>query len=116
MKINVKSFLALFFAIGLSIVIAIILVKSKTPIQHQATELPSKAVNTITARLIPFRSRVTAYGNVNPAITLKSMAEVSGKISYLHPDLKAGETIPGNTLVARIDAKDYTVSLKQTRG
>ena len=52
---------------------------------------------------------ITAYGNVEPAITLNSMAEVSGKVSYVHPNLKAGETIPAGTPVVRIDAEDYAV-------
>jgi len=114
MKVNLKSYLSLFIAIGLALVIAVVLVKSKPAMQHVATEMPSKAVEVITARYIPFSTRITAYGNVEPAITLNGTAEVSGKISYIHPDLKAGETIPADTVVIRIDTKDYDVSLKQT--
>jgi len=115
MKVNLKSYLSLFIAIGLALVIAVFLVKSKPAMQHVATEMPSKAVEVITARNIPFSTRVTAYGNVEPAITLNSTAEVSGKISYVHPNLKSGETIPADTVVVRIDAKDYAVILKQTQ-
>jgi len=115
MKINLKSYPALFMAVGIAIIIAIVLVISKSSIQHVASAMPSKAVNVITAKNIPFRTRITAYGNVEPAITLNSMAEVSGKISYLHPNLKSGETIPAGTLVVNIDAKDYASGLKQTQ-
>ena len=115
MKINLQKYPVLFISMGIAIVIAIILVKSKSPMEHNTTELPNKAVNVIVAAEIPFRSRITAYGNAQPAITLNSMAEVSGKISYLHPHLKAGETIPAGTRVVRIDAKDYAVGLKQTQ-
>ena len=114
MKVNLKSSLSLFLAIGLALVIVVVLVKSKPAMQHVASEMPSKAVEVITARFIPFSTRITAYGNVEPAITLNGTAEVSGKISYIHPDLKAGETIPADTVVIRIDTKDYDVSLKQT--
>ena len=114
MKVNLKSYLSLFIVIGLALVIAVFLVKSKPVMQHVATEMPSKTVEVITASNIPFSTRITAYGNVEPAITLTSTAEVSGKISYVHPNLKAGETIPAGTLVVRIDAKDYAVTLKQT--
>jgi len=115
MRINLKKYPTLFIVIGLGIVIAFFLVKSKNPMQHEAAVMPNKAVEIITASNIPFRTRITAYGNVEPAITLNGMAEVSGKISYLHPSLKSGETIPAGTLVVRIDAKDYAVSLKQTQ-
>lgn len=115
MKINLKHGFALIIALLLSIVIAVILVNLRSPLEHVALEMPSRAVEVITANEIPFRSRVTAYGNVEPAITFNSMAELSGKISYVHPNLKAGETIPAGTLVVRIDAEDYALSLKQTQ-
>lgn len=114
MKINLKHYSSLFIAIALALILAIILVKLKPTIQHVATEMPSKAVEVITAKSIPFRARLTAYGNVEPAITLNSMAEVSGEISYVHPNLKAGEKILADTVVVRIDAKDYASTLKQT--
>lgn len=114
MRINFKKYPALLIAIGLGFIIAFILVKSKDAMQHDAAKIPPKAVETIVANYIPFRTRITAYGNVEPAITLNGMAEVSGKISYLHPNLKPGETIPAGTQVIRIEAKDYTVGLKKT--
>ena len=115
MKLNLKSGFALVIVLAVAIAIAFILVKSKEPLEHDAVEMPSRVADVITAQQIPFRSRVTAYGNVEPAITLNSMAEVSGKISYVHPNLKAGETIPAGTVVVRIDAEDYARSLQQTQ-
>jgi len=114
MRLNLKKYPVLFIAIGLGIVVAIILIKSKNSMQHDSVKMPNKAVETIVASNIPFRTRITAYGNVEPAITLNGMAEVSGKVSYIHPNLKPGETIPAGTLVVRIEAKDYTVGLKKT--
>ncbi|MCK4742284.1 MAG: hypothetical protein KAT25_00540 [Sulfuriflexus sp.] len=105
----------LFIAIGLGILIAIMLISSRTPLQHAGTEMPSKSVDTITARRIPFSAKVTAYGNVEPTVTLQTLAEVRGKISYIHPDLKQGNSISANTIVIRIDSQDYEVSLKQTQ-
>jgi multidrug efflux pump subunit AcrA (membrane-fusion protein) len=115
MKINLKSGFTLVVVLLLAATVAVILVKTRSPLEHVAVEMPSRVVEIVTARQIPFRSRITAYGNVEPAVTLDSMAEVSGKISYVHPNLKAGETIPAGTLVVRIDAEDYALTLKQTR-
>jgi len=114
MRINFKRYPALFIAIGLGFIIALILIKSKDTMQHDTANIATKSVETIVATYIPFRTRITAYGNVEPAITLNGMAEVSGKISFLHPNLKPGETIPGGTQIIRIEAKDYTVGLKKT--
>ncbi|MDH3217915.1 MAG: HlyD family secretion protein [Gammaproteobacteria bacterium] len=114
-NLNLKGVVALLVALAVAVVIAFALVKSRKPLQHVAAEMPSRAVEVVTARLIPFRSSITAYGNVEPAITLNSTAEVSGRISYVHPNLKPGETIPAGTVVVRIEAKDYALSLQQTK-
>ena len=115
MKINLRGGFTLVVVLAVAAVVAFILIKTRAPLEHVAVEMPSRVVEIITARQIPFRTRITAYGNVEPAVTLNSMAEVSGKISYVHPNLKAGETIPAGTLVVRIDAEDYALTLKQTQ-
>ncbi len=103
----------LFVLIGFSALLAVTLVKNRSTPEHAGTEMPSKQVKVITAKKMPFRAKVTAYGNVEPAILLKGMAEVSGKIRYLHPDLKQGSSIPEDTVVVRIDPDDYKVALKE---
>jgi len=114
-KLNPKGGLGLFVALAAAVAIAVALVKNRAPLEHADIDMPSRAVEVLPVRDIPFRSRVTAYGNVEPAITLNSTAEVSGKISYVHPNLKSGETIPAGTLVVSIEAEDYALSLQQTR-
>jgi multidrug efflux pump subunit AcrA (membrane-fusion protein) len=115
MKINLKGGAGLAVTLAAGVVVALVLVKNRAPLEHVALEMPSRVVEVVRAQHIPFRTRVTAYGNVEPSITLNSTAEVSGEISYLHPNLKAGETLPANTLVVRIDAEDYALSLRQTQ-
>jgi multidrug efflux pump subunit AcrA (membrane-fusion protein) len=115
MKIEIKGIAGLVIVLIVAIALAIVLVKNRAPLAHVAQEMPSRAVEIIHARQVPFRARVTAYGNVKPAITLNSVAELSGEISYLHPNLKAGETIQAGTLVVRIEAEDYELLLMQTQ-
>ena len=115
MKLNLKSWPGLVLALVIAAAIAVLLVKSKTPLEHVDTEMPKRPVEVVAARMLPFVSHITAYGHVEPAITLNAMAEVSGKISYVHPNLKSGETLSAGTLMVRIEAEDYALSLKQTR-
>lgn len=115
MKLNLKSWPGLVLALVIAAAIAALLVKSKAPLEHVDTEMPKRPVEVVAARMMPFVSHITAYGHVEPAITLSAMAEVSGKISYVHPNLKSGETLPAGTLMVRIEAQDYALSLKQTR-
>jgi HlyD family secretion protein len=105
----------LFVIIGLGVLVAMALMKVRVPLEHTDTGMPSKNVEIIMAKRIPFSAKVTAYGNVEPTVTLRTLAEVSGKISYLHPDLKQGNSIAAGTVVARIDPQDYEVTLKQTQ-
>ena len=115
MKLNIKGVAGMIVILAAAVLVALILVKTRAPLEHVALEMPSRVVEVVRARQIPFRTRVTAYGNVEPSKTLNSAAEVIGEISYLHPNLKAGETIPSGTLVVRIDAEDYELSLRQTQ-
>lgn len=113
-KILQKPYI-LFAAIGFGVLVAIALVKGRAPLEHAGTEMPSKHVEVINVKRIPFSAMVTAYGTVEPTVTLKTLAEVSGKISYVHPDLKQGNSIAADTVVARINPQDYEVILKQTQ-
>ena len=115
MKNILQKPIMFFVYLVIGILVAVMMVKSKAPLQHAGSEMPSKMVEIITARKIPFRASVTAYGNVEPSILLKGMAEVSGKASYVHPKLKQGNSLPAGTTVVRIDPEDYQVTLKQTQ-
>ena len=115
MNAYLKKPYILFLIVAIGVLIAMILVKNRAPLQHDDTAMPSRAVDIIQVTRLPYRAKVTAYGNVEPAVTLKSLAEVSGKISYLHPQLRRGNTLPGGTLALRIDPEDYEVGLKQTQ-
>ena len=64
MKVNLKGGFSLVIALVIAIGVAVILVKTKSPLEHVAVEMPSRLVETITARQIPFRTRITAYGSV----------------------------------------------------
>ena len=97
------------------LLLAYLLVSGGGKVEHKGLTLPERAVEVIDAKRIPFRSQATGYGNVEPAISLLTKAEVSGKVSFIHPELKQGQSIAAGTVVIRIEASDYEVSLKQTQ-
>lgn len=108
-----KSYI--FFIVLLAgIATAAFLIKNKPAIEHTDTGMPAKPVDVINVRSIPISPHVRAYGTVEPSIALKSKAQVSGKISYLHPDLQSGASISAGTLVIRIDQEDSKISLNQS--
>jgi multidrug efflux pump subunit AcrA (membrane-fusion protein) len=98
-----------------SVAIIVIAVKTKAPIEHEELGYPPKAVEVIRAQKIPFRARVIAFGNVEPAILMMAKAEVSGKIVYIHPKLKKGASLTKGTVVLRIEPTTYEISLNQSK-
>ena len=113
-KLFQKSFI-LPLIVVLAVALVIYKVKSKPPIAHADLQYPEKTVEVITLKEIPFRARATAYGNVEPAVLLKAKAEVSGKISYIHPSLKQGGSLAKGTVVLRIEPTIFEFSLEQSK-
>jgi RND family efflux transporter MFP subunit len=114
-----KKILTHFIFLPLIIVAAVafvfIQVKSKQAIEHQEIQFPLKTVEVLTLKKIPFRTRAVAYGNVEPATVLKAKSEVNGKISYIHPELKQGGSIPKGTTVLKIETTTFEISLDSSK-
>lgn len=106
--------LKFFLMIICGVLIAMYLVKSKEPLQHTDTRLIATPVSTLTVKRLPFRAQATGYGNVEPSISFKSKAQVSGKIQFIHPNLQSGQSIKAGTVVVKIDDSDYQVSLQKS--
>ncbi len=115
MKKIFKSAIFLPLIVIVAIAIVVLLVKTKTPVVHQDAGYPVKAVEVITAENIPFRARAMAFGNVEPAVTLNTKSEVSGKISFMHPGLKKGASLAKDTVVLRIEPTTFEFSLTESQ-
>ena len=99
----------------IEIAVVMILVKSKASVVHQDASYPVKVVEVITAQKIPFRARAMAFGNVEPSVVLKTKSEVSGKVSYMHPELQKGASLQKDTVVLRIEPTTFEISLDESR-
>ena len=115
MKKILRNFIILPLILFTAIAIVVILVKTKVPVEHQDAGYPVKAVEVITAEKIPFRARAMAFGNVKPAVTLNTKSEVSGKISFMHADLKKGASLSKGTVVLRIEPTTFEFSLTESQ-
>jgi multidrug efflux pump subunit AcrA (membrane-fusion protein) len=115
MKKFFQSFIFLPLIVAGAVAFIVMQVKSKAPVEHIKRTYPTKAVEVITAKKIPFRARAMAFGHVEPRVTLNAKSEVSGKISYIHPDLKKGASIKKGTVVLRIEPTTFKLSLNQNK-
>ncbi len=115
MKKIFKNFIFLPLILAGAVAFVIMQVKSKPPVEHEEAKFPTKAVEVITISKIPFRARAMAFGNIEPKVILKAKSEVSGKISYIHPNLKKGASIKKGTVVLRIEPTSFKISLNQSK-
>jgi len=56
-----------------------------------------------------------AFGNVEPAVLLNTKSEVSGKVSFMHADLKKGASLVKGTVVLRIEPTTFEFSLTESK-
>jgi RND family efflux transporter MFP subunit len=115
MKKILTSFIFLPLIIVVAIIIVVIQLKSKQALDHHDDQFPIKTVEVLSLKKIPFRTRAVAYGNVEPATILKAKSEVNGKISYIHPELKQGGSLPKGTTVLRIETTTFEISLDSSK-
>jgi len=111
--LNRKVALPLFAIIG--VIIAVFLVKSRPEMTHQIEKKRSTPVKVITAKRYDVPPQISGFGEVIPDILLEGKSEISGKVIYIHPQLKPGAILPENTVIVRIEANDYQLALKKAQ-
>ncbi|NOQ13259.1 MAG: hypothetical protein GQ583_02105 [Methyloprofundus sp.] len=106
-----------FFPIALiaCLIIAIALVKLQPRMTHEPSAALVTPVNAIEVKAYTVRPVITGFGTVEPDILLESKAEVSGKITYVHPQLRNGAILQKDTLIMRIEQEDYQLALQQAQ-
>ncbi len=99
--------------IALGIVVTFIFIKLKKPPQQieQEVQAPLVRVEQLHVRDIPMV--IQGYGTVNPKVEVDIIPEVSGKVVYIHPELKVGGLIRSNEKILQIDPRDYELSVRQ---
>ncbi len=115
MNINIKSRLALPIIAFAGIVLVALIMVLQPAMEHNSTARPVVPVNVITIGEHQLRSTITGFGTVKPSLTLSAKSEVSGRITYRHPELKKGAILLKDTVVIRIDDKDYQLALRQAQ-
>ena len=98
---------------AIGILTAVIIVKSRPAMQHQPENRAAANVTTIEVKQYNVRPSIKGFGEVEPDVLLDAKSEISGKIVYVHPQLRMGNILPKDTIVIRIEDNDYQLALKQ---
>ncbi len=97
----------------LGLVLTIAIIKLQPQLAHSPAERPSTLVNYIKIQQQQIKPEIIGFGTIAPDLDLQAKAEVTGRIVYIHPSLKKGEIFPKDTVLLKIDDKDYLLKLKQ---
>ncbi|MFC3032795.1 efflux RND transporter periplasmic adaptor subunit [Pseudoalteromonas fenneropenaei] len=87
----------------------------KPAMSHKDYQSEARLAEYVTLQSHIMRPAITGYGRVTPNISLNSLAEVSGRIVYRHPNLKKGELFAAGTELLRIDDSDYQLQLAKAQ-
>ena len=93
----------------------ILIVNLQPKMKHEPAASLITPVNYIEVNSQHIQPEIVGYGLIKPDIALQAKAEVSGRVTYIHPKLKKGEIFKKGTLLLVIDNKDYLLQLKQSQ-
>ncbi len=96
-------------------VLMILIIKLQPNLQHEETSGLAVPVNYINVQTNLIKPEIIGFGVIKPDVKLQAKAEVSGRVTYIHPQLKKGEMFFKDTLLLVIDDKDYLLQLKQAQ-
>ena len=102
-------------AVALGVVVFVFMIKSRQGPKHAEDAERVTAVRVIPAPEVSIVPRAVGYGKVQPGQTWEAVAEVSGKIIEIHPNLKRGVFLPKDTVLLRIDPASYDLAHSRSK-
>jgi len=80
----------------------------RTPEQEQV-----RSVRVIRAVAVDAVPRAIGYGTAEPGQVWRAVAEIKGRVTKVHPQLKAGAMLKGGEVLLRIDPTEYQLAIAQ---
>ena len=84
----------------------------QAPERRPAAEV-ARTVRVIEAAPVQLVPRVTGFGSVYPGTVWTAIAQVSGEVVFVHPQLKNGAILAAGTEIVRIAPQDYELAIAQ---
>lgn len=101
--------------IGISVSVSLLLVFTKPKSKKQAQSETIPSVEAVKVTKVEAPVFVRAQGQMEPAHSLRILAEVSGKVIYSSKQFTEGGVIKSNDVIIRIDPKEYELSLSEKK-
>jgi multidrug efflux system membrane fusion protein len=101
------------FSVALAVTVA--LVAARPSARSERPEIPAPLVQVMRVEPESVFLSVSAQGTVEPGVESELVAEVSGRIVWVSPQLASGGFFEGNEVLVRVDSRDYEVALRGAR-
>jgi len=69
-----------------------------------------RVIEAVETEIVP---KAVGYGLVKPGRVWDAVAQVSGRVDYVHPEFKKGAILEAGTEIVRISPIDYEIAIKQ---
>jgi hypothetical protein len=109
----IKTKYALLAIVGVGLTLTIAIIELQPPMKHDLQERLPVAVSVVEAQQHNIRPAIFGFGTVMPDLILEAKSEVQGRVTYVHPELKRGAILSKETVLLRIDDRDYRLALTQ---
>lgn len=113
MKTLALRALSFVLPVGAAMLVLAHVVGAREPPQQTDPGERARSVRVMTVEPVSFVPTVIGYGNVEPVRTWNAVAEVPGRIAYVHPGLRVGSVLPQDTLVIQIAKADYELGVQE---
>lgn len=113
MKTYIQRLLSFAGPVGFAVLALFLVLQNRQPPQQVTAEETARSVRVETVEARAFTPRVVGYGPVAPPRTWDAVAQVSGRVEFVHPDLRKGSVIPADTEIIRISPQDYELEVKR---
>ena len=102
-------------AIVVGVAIFVGLVKNRAQPEKIPPKEQARAVRVIEVPSIDVIPAIRGTGSVRPSQVWNGVAQVSGKIIHMHPQLKKGAVIQEGEVVLKIDPSDYELAMQRAK-
>lgn len=97
----------------LAVGVLVFVIAQKQPPERKPSVEESRHVRVIEATPVTLVPRIIGFGEVRPGKIWNASSQVSGEITFVHPELKKGAIMRAGTEIIRISAVDYELAIRE---
>lgn len=95
------------------IVTLMYMVNTRAQPEKRSEKEPGRLVRVFKAQRIQHQITINAFGVSRAGEEWSAIAEVKGRVVEIHPKFEAGQVLPKDALILRIDPTEYRIALKR---